>query len=61
MNAKNNLYSKENDPERLRSEEGRTLRDWICDDCGHEVLASKQPANLRWNDGHVCRFVEVMS
>lgn len=64
MNPLNNLYSSENDPARLQSEQLRSeriLRDWICDDCGHEVAAFEKPANLRWTDGHVCRFEEVMS
>lgn len=37
------------------------MNTYKCEDCGHEVLAEKQPAPIRWTDGHVCHFqiVEV--
>jgi hypothetical protein len=29
---------------------------WICEECGHEVLASERPRSIKWTDGHVCYF-----
>jgi len=31
------------------------MKSYFCH-CGHEVVAEKTPAPIRWNDGHVCRF-----
>lgn len=32
-----------------------------CRKCGHEVMAQERPAPVRWDDGHVCRFVTVVT
>ena len=29
---------------------------WTCVDCGHEVLAKKQPSPIKRIDGHTCNF-----
>ena len=34
------------------------MKSYFCH-CGHEVVAEKTPAPIRWNDGHVCRFGET--
>jgi hypothetical protein len=36
-------------------------KDWICDQCGQEVYTSddRPPTPIRWDDGHVCHFVEA--
>ena len=31
------------------------MKSYFCH-CGHEVVAEKTPAPIRWNDGHVCYF-----
>ena len=34
---------------------------WECMGCGNEVMSSHYPTELtRWNDGHVCRYKEVV-
>lgn len=30
---------------------------WICPECGQEVYAKERPSNLRWTNGHVCKFL----
>ena len=35
------------------------MKSYFCH-CGHEVVAEKTPAPIRWNDGHVCRFGETV-
>ena len=34
---------------------------WICDECGQEVIASENPSKNfpLWSDGHKCKFREV--
>jgi hypothetical protein len=31
------------------------MKSYFCH-CGHEVVAEKTPAPIRWKDGHVCYF-----
>ena len=33
------------------------MNEWICLKCGHEVMADRKPAPIKWTDGHVCYFV----
>lgn len=33
-------------------------KDYVCVDCGHEILIASKPQPIRWSDGHVCYFVE---
>jgi len=37
------------------------MKDWFCEDpeCRHEVVAENRPSDIRWTDGHVCRFIEA--
>ena len=34
----------------------QTMYEWECYKCGHEVLAKERPKEIKWTDGHVCRF-----
>ncbi len=34
------------------------MKDWICKECGQEVLSTERPLPINWTDGHVCRFWE---
>ncbi len=36
------------------------MTDWICisNNCGHKVVADEKPNPMKWDDGHICRFVE---
>ena len=33
------------------------MKNWVCSQCGHEVMATEQPHRIKWTDGHVCHFV----
>ena len=30
---------------------------WECKDCGHEVLSIGYPMDMKWSDGHRCKFI----
>lgn len=29
---------------------------YVCSDCGHEVVSSTKPLPIKWTDGHVCKY-----
>ena len=37
--------------------EGKGYIQWICNKCGHIVLAHEKPKPIQWNDGHICHFI----
>lgn len=34
------------------------MKYWYCRKCEQEVSAVEKPDPIRWDDGHVCHFVE---
>lgn len=36
------------------------VKKWECFHCGHVVYAKDYPMDIKWSDGHVCRFNEVV-
>lgn len=41
-------------------QKSKKMREWACSDCGHLVIASDRPQPIRWTDGHICHFIEVI-
>ena len=34
------------------------MKAWKCSKCGHVVIANERPAPIKWDDGHICSFIE---
>lgn len=39
--------------------EQNTTYNWICPECGQEVISDRKPAPIRWTDGHVCEAWQI--